>query len=114
MWGAAARLERALAQLMLDLHTREHGYTEVWVPHLVNAETMTGVAMLPKFEEQLFKTVEPDAGRTLYLIPTAEVAADRAARRRDPARGRAAAALLRLHALLPPRGRHLRARTPRA
>src|SRR5712692_7418988 len=74
MWGPAARLSRALAQLMLDLHTREHGFTEVWVPHLVNAETMTGVAMLPKFEEQMFKTVEPDAGRTLYLIPTAEVA----------------------------------------
>ena len=74
MWGAAARLSRALAQLMLDLHTREHGFTEVWVPHLVNPETMTGVAMLPKFEEQMFKTVEPDAGRTLYLIPTAEVA----------------------------------------
>ena len=73
MWGPAARLSRALAQLMLDLHTREHGFTEVGVPHLVNAETMTGVAMLPKFEEQLFKTVEPDAGRTLYLIPTAEV-----------------------------------------
>jgi seryl-tRNA synthetase len=74
MWGAAAQLGRALAQLMLDLHTREHGFTEVWVPHLVNAETMTGAAMLPKFEEQMFKTVEPDAGRTLYLIPTAEVA----------------------------------------
>jgi len=74
MWGAAAQLGRALAQLMLDLHTREHGFTEVWVPHLVNPETMTGVAMLPKFEEQMFKTVEPDADRTLYLIPTAEVA----------------------------------------
>ncbi len=74
MWGAAARLSRALAQFMLDLHTREHGFTELWVPHLVNLETMTGVAMLPKFEEQMFRTVEPDAGRTLYLIPTAEVA----------------------------------------
>jgi seryl-tRNA synthetase len=73
MWGAASRLSRALAQFMLDLHTREHGFTEVWVPHLVNPATMLGVAMLPKFEEQLFKTVEPDAGRTLYLIPTAEV-----------------------------------------
>jgi seryl-tRNA synthetase len=72
MWGRAAQLHRALAQFMLDLHTREHGFTEVWVPELVNAETMTGVAQLPKFEEQLFKTVEPDAGRTLYLIPTAE------------------------------------------
>jgi seryl-tRNA synthetase len=74
MWGAASRLSRALAQFMLDLHTREHGFTEVWVPHLVNPETMIGVAMLPKFEEQMFKTVEPDAGRTLYMIPTAEVA----------------------------------------
>jgi seryl-tRNA synthetase len=74
MWGAASRLSRGLAQFMLDLHTREHGFTELWVPHLVNPETMVGVAMLPKFEEQMFKTVEPDAGRTLYLIPTAEVA----------------------------------------
>jgi seryl-tRNA synthetase len=73
MWGEAALLSRALAQLMLDLHTKEHGFTEVWVPHLVNAETMTGVGMLPKFEEQMFKTLEPDAERTLYLIPTAEV-----------------------------------------
>jgi seryl-tRNA synthetase len=74
MWGPASRLSRALAQFMLDLHTREHGFTELWVPHLVNPETMVGVAMLPKFEEQMFKTVEPDAGRTLYMIPTAEVA----------------------------------------
>ena len=73
MWREAALLSRALAQLMLDLHTKEHGFTEVWVPHLVNAETMTGVGMLPKFEEQMFKTLEPDAERTLYLIPTAEV-----------------------------------------
>jgi len=73
LWGAAARLSRALAQFMLDLHTREHGFTEVWVPHLVNAETMTGVGLLPKFEEQLFKTIEPEASRALYLIPTAEV-----------------------------------------
>jgi seryl-tRNA synthetase len=73
LWGAAAALERALAQFMLDLHTREHGYTELWVPHLVNAETMLGVGQLPKFEEQLFKTAEPDANRPLYLIPTAEV-----------------------------------------
>ena len=74
MWGAASRLSRGLAQFMLDLHTHEHGFTELWVPHLVNPETMVGVAMLPKFEEQMFKTVEPDAGRTLYMIPTAEVA----------------------------------------
>ena len=73
MWGALSRLERALGQFMLDLHTREHGYTEVWVPHLVSGETMLRTGQLPKFEEQLFKTVEADEGRTLYLIPTAEV-----------------------------------------
>ncbi|MDP3769248.1 MAG: serine--tRNA ligase, partial [Dehalococcoidia bacterium] len=73
LWGAAARLERALTQFMLDLHTREHGYTEVWAPHLVSGQTMLGTGQLPKFEEQLFKTQEPDENRTLYLIPTAEV-----------------------------------------
>jgi len=73
LWGSAARLERALTAFMLDLHTRRHGYTEVWVPHLVSGATMLGVGQLPKFEEQLFKTVEPDDNRTLYLIPTAEV-----------------------------------------
>jgi seryl-tRNA synthetase len=73
LWGAAARMERALAQFMLDLHTREHGYTEVWVPHLVSGETMLGTGQLPKFEDQAFKTQEPDDNRTLYLIPTAEV-----------------------------------------
>ena len=73
MWGAAARLERALAQFMLDLHSREHGYTEVWVPQLVSGATMLRTGQLPKFEEQLFKTQEPDENRTLYLIPTAEV-----------------------------------------
>ena len=73
LWGAGARLERALAQFMLDLHTREHGYREVWVPHLVNAETMQGTGQLPKFEDQLFRTLEAEGGRPLYLIPTAEV-----------------------------------------
>jgi seryl-tRNA synthetase len=73
MWGAAARLERALAQFMLDLHTREHGYTELWTPHLVSGETMLKTGQLPKFEEQLFKTLEADEARALYLIPTAEV-----------------------------------------
>ena len=73
MWGSLARLERALAQFMLDVQTREHGYTEVWVPQLVSGETMLKTGQLPKFEEELFKTVEADEGRTLYLIPTAEV-----------------------------------------
>jgi seryl-tRNA synthetase len=73
LWGEGARLERALVQFMLDLHTRQHGYTEIAVPHLVNAATMLGTGQLPKFEDQLFKTVEPEHGRALYLIPTAEV-----------------------------------------
>jgi seryl-tRNA synthetase len=73
LWGAAARLERALAQFMLDLHTREHGYTELWLPHLVNGDTMLRTGQLPKFEEQLFKTAEAEEQRLLYLIPTAEV-----------------------------------------
>ncbi len=63
-----ARLERALGQFMLDLHTREHGYTEVSSPLMVRAETLYGTGNLPKFEEDLFKTTD---GR--YLIPTAEV-----------------------------------------
>jgi seryl-tRNA synthetase len=73
MWGPLARLERALGQFMLDVQTREHGYTEVWVPQMVSGETMLKTGQLPKFEEGLFKTVEADEGRTLYLIPTAEV-----------------------------------------
>jgi seryl-tRNA synthetase len=73
LWDTAARLERALAQFMLDLHTREGGYTELWVPHLVSGDTMLKTGQLPKFEEGLFKTVEPDDNRTLYLIPTSEV-----------------------------------------
>jgi seryl-tRNA synthetase len=73
LWGPLARVERALAQFMLDLHTREHGYTELWVPQLVNGETMLKTGQLPKFEDGLFKTMEADEGRTLYLIPTSEV-----------------------------------------
>ncbi len=68
--GQLAQLHRALAQFMLDLHTREHGYLECNVPLMVNAETMQGTGQLPKFEEDLFAT----AGETRrYLIPTAEV-----------------------------------------
>ncbi|MDT3669752.1 MAG: serine--tRNA ligase [Aromatoleum sp.] len=71
MSGGVARLHRALAQFMLDVHTREHGYTEVYVPYLVNADSMFGTGQLPKFEAELF-SVPKDEGR-LYLIPTAEV-----------------------------------------
>ena len=73
LWGAASRLERALGQFMLDLHTREHGYTELWLPHLVSGDTMLKTGQLPKFEEQAFKTAETEEQRLLYLIPTAEV-----------------------------------------
>ncbi len=68
--GGLARLHRALTQFMLDLHTREHGYREVYVPYLVNAQTLTGTGQLPKFEQDLF-AVKGESG--LYLIPTAEV-----------------------------------------
>jgi seryl-tRNA synthetase len=67
--GDGARLERALVQFMLDVHTREHGYTEVWSPMLVNSASMVGTANLPKFADQAFKVEERD----LWLIPTAEV-----------------------------------------
>ena len=69
--GQLAHLHRALAHFMLDLHTREHGYTECNVPLLVNPETMQGTGQLPKFEEDLFSTTVGEAKR--YLIPTAEV-----------------------------------------
>ena len=68
--GQLAGLHRALTQFMLDLHTREHGYTEVYVPYIVNSDSLRGTGQLPKFEEDLF-CVDQDAG--YYLIPTAEV-----------------------------------------
>ena len=94
--GPLARLHRALAQFMLDTHTEQHGYTETYVPYLVNADSMRGTGQLPKFEEDLFKIVSGDAGvaatirdittmsrddmegitpsiKSFYLIPTAEV-----------------------------------------
>lgn len=70
-WDQGARLERALANFMLDLHTREHGYTEVLPPYMVNADSMFGTGQLPKFEQDLFKV--PHGDKNLYLIPTAEV-----------------------------------------
>lgn len=71
MRGPLARLHRALAQFMLDTHTAGHGYTEVNVPFMVNADSLTGTGQLPKFEEDLFKL--PFGDRSYYLIPTAEV-----------------------------------------
>ncbi|MHB8138552.1 MAG: serine--tRNA ligase [Smithellaceae bacterium] len=67
--GAGAQLERAITNFMLDLHTGNHGYTEVFTPFMVNAESMTGTGQLPKFKEDLFKI----EGMEYYLIPTAEV-----------------------------------------
>ena len=80
MKGGIARLHRALAQFMLDVHTAEHGYTECYVPYIVNAETLRGTGQLPKFEADLFAAQKggqdaepaPDHAQ-LYLIPTAEV-----------------------------------------
>ena len=68
LMGGLARLHRALAQFMLDVHTREHGYTEVYVPYMVTGECADGVSSLAKFKDDLFKL----EGRDLYLIPTAE------------------------------------------
>jgi len=70
-WDLGARLERALANFMLDLHTREHGYTEVLPPYLVNSDSMYGTGQLPKFASDLFRV--PHGERDLWLIPTAEV-----------------------------------------
>src|SRR5690606_10299104 len=71
MRGGVARLHRALAQFMLDTHVGEHGYTELYVPYMVNAASMYGTGQLPKFEEDLFRV--PRGDDTFYLIPTSEV-----------------------------------------
>jgi seryl-tRNA synthetase len=74
--GPMARLHRALAQFMLDIHTEQHGYTEVYVPYLVNADSMRGTGQLPKFEEDLFRVprqLGEEGEQNFYLIPTAEV-----------------------------------------
>jgi seryl-tRNA synthetase len=70
-WDLGAKLERALANFMLDLHTREHGYTEVLPPYLVNSESMYGTGQLPKFADDLFRV--PHGEKDLWLISTAEV-----------------------------------------
>ncbi len=74
--GGLARLHRALAQFMLDTHTREHGYTECYTPYIVNAETLVGTTQLPKFEADMFAAQKGGAegeGERLYLISTAEI-----------------------------------------
>lgn len=69
--GKVARMHRALIQFMLDTHTLEHGYNEVYVPYMVNSDSLMGTGQLPKFEEDLFKV--PFGERNYYMIPTAEV-----------------------------------------
>ena len=75
--GGIARLHRALAQFMLDTHTAQHGYTELYTPYIANADSLRGTGQLPKFEADLFAVKkggqEADANETLYLIPTSEV-----------------------------------------
>ena len=79
MYGELARMHRALIQFMLDLHTREHGYQEIYVPYIVNRDSLRGTGQLPKFEEDLFR-LEGEQG--YYLIPTAEVPVTNVARDR--------------------------------
>ena len=79
MYAEVARLQRALTQYMLDVHTQQHGYTEVYVPYLVNRESLVGTGQLPKFEEDLFKIA---GDQEYYLIPTAEVPVTNIARER--------------------------------
>jgi len=73
MSGPMAKLHRAIAQFMLDTHTEEHGYTETYVPYLVNKQALEGTGQLPKFEEDLFKIPGAQGDKDFYLIPTAEV-----------------------------------------
>ena len=79
MYGELARMHRALIQFMMDLHTREHGYQEIYVPYIVNRDSLRGTGQLPKFEEDLFR-LEGEQG--YYLIPTAEVPVTNVARDR--------------------------------
>ena len=73
MSGAIAKLHRALAQFMLDVHSEEHGYEETYVPYLVNRQALEGTGQLPKFEEDLFRIPQAQGDKDFYLIPTAEV-----------------------------------------
>ena len=79
MYGTLARMHRALIQFMLDLHTGEHGYSEIYVPYIVNRDSLRGTGQLPKFEDDLFRL---DTDQGYYLIPTAEVPVTNVARDR--------------------------------
>ena len=107
--GAGARLQRALITFMLDLHTREHGYTEVYPPYMVKGECMVGTGQLPKFADNLYRDAEED----FWFVPTAEVPVTNLYRDEILPAERAADQPRRLHRLLPARedvGRARRAR----
>ena len=106
--GHGALLERALINFMLDLHTREHGYQEIFPPLLVNRSSMTGTGQLPKFEADLFRIIEDD----LFLIPTAEVPMTNIHRDEILDARSAAPQVRRVYPLFPPGGRFLRERHP--
>ena len=108
-WDLGAKLERALMNFMLDLHTREHGYTEVLPPYLVNSDSMYGTGQLPKFEADLFKV--PHGERDLWLIPTAEVPVTNIYRDETLDAARLPISLDGLHAVLPQRSRDRMAKT---
>ena len=109
--GDLARLHRALAQFMLDTHTREHGYTECYTPYIVNAETLVGTTQLPKFEADMFavqKGGAEGAGERLYLISTSEITLTNTVRDEILDARRAADQADRAHAVLPLGGGQLR------
>ena len=108
-WGLGAKLERALINFMLDVHTREHGYTEVLPPFMVNSASLFGTGQLPKFAEDLFKI----QGHGFLADPHRGGAGHESVPRRDAGRGAPARQAVRLHALLPQRGRIVRARRAR-
>ena len=109
--GGLARLHRALAQFMLDMQTREHGYTECYTPYIVNAETLVGTTQLPKFEADMFAVKKGGAegeGEPLYLISTAEITLTNSVRDEILAGRSAADQAHRAHAVLPLGGGQLR------
>ena len=104
--GGVARLQRALIQYMLDLHTSEHGYTEVYAPYLVSRQALVGTGQLPKFEADLFRVVGGES--EYFLIPTAEVPVTNLVREAILEAEHVAAQIRRAHAVLPLGGRLLR------
>ena len=98
--GLGARLERSVINFMLNLHTEEHGFTEILPPFMVNRDAMTGTGQLPKFEDDMFHVPAKD----FFLIPTAEVPVTNLRDERDNRRGRTAYLLHCIHTMLQKRG----------